>query len=123
MVERLEGFAKPHEWKRAYNEITRFEHDLNANNTIVIKFWLAISKEEQEARFKARENTPHKRFKITQEDWRNREKWDQYLQAAADMFEHTSTPYAPWKIVSTNNKHEARIEVLEHILERLNTSI
>lgn len=123
LVERLEGFAKLQEWKRAYQEINRFEQDLSDNGTIVIKFWLAISKDEQEARFKARENTPHKRFKITDEDWRNRDKWDQYLQAAADMFEHTDTSYAPWQIVATNDKYSARIEVLKHILARLKTAL
>lgn len=122
LVERLEGFAKPFEWKRAYDEINRFEQDLMDNQTVLIKFWLAIDKDEQEKRFKAREVTPHKRFKITDEDWRNREKWDEYLQAAADMFEHTSTDCAPWHIVATNDKNSARIAVLEHILERLKAS-
>lgn len=123
LVERLEGFAKPYEWKRAYAEINRFEQDLADNNAVVIKFWLAISLDEQEIRFKARENTPHKRFKITTEDWRNREKWDQYLQAAADMFEHSDTEAAPWKIVATNDKYQARLAVLEHILERLKAPV
>ena len=123
LVERLESFAKPIEWKRAYEEINRFEYDLAHNNAVVIKFWLAISKDEQEARFKARETTAHKRFKITEEDWRNRDKWDQYLQAAADMFERTDTTYAPWKIIATNDKYTARIEVLKHILERLKAPI
>lgn len=119
LVERLEGFAKLYEWKRAYDEINRFEQDLIANNTVVIKFWLAIDKDEQEQRFKLRENTPHKRFKITDEDWRNREKWEQYLQAAADMFEHSSTDGAPWYVVATNDKKAARIQVLQHILTQL----
>ena len=86
LVERIEGFAHPAEWQRAYAEINRFEQDLIENNSVIVKIWLAISKDEQEARFKAREETPHKRFKITEEDWRNRERWDDYLQAAADMF-------------------------------------
>lgn len=123
LVERLEGFAKPHEWKRAFAEINRFEQDLTDNNTVVIKFWLAISKDEQAQRFKARENTPHKRFKITDEDWRNRDKWEQYLQAAADMFEHTSTNHAPWYVVASNDKYTARIEVLNHILAQLKAAI
>ena len=80
---------------------------------------MAISKDEQEARFKAREETPHKRFKITEEDWRNRERWSDYLQAASDMFEHTSTHDAPWYIIATDDKNTARIQVLETILKQL----
>ncbi|MEG1707974.1 MAG: phosphate--AMP phosphotransferase [Acinetobacter sp.] len=120
LVERLEGFASPPEWQRAYDEINRFERDLVQNQTLVIKFWLAISQDEQAARFKAREETPHKRFKITPDDWRNREKWDGYLQAAADMFERTNTSDAPWHIVATNNKYTARLEILRAILKQLN---
>ena len=119
LVERIEGFASDVEWQRAYEEINRFECDLTEANTVVIKFWLAISKDEQEARFKAREETPHKRFKITEEDWRNRNRWDDYLQAAADMFEHTNTHYAPWHVIATNDKKTARLQVLEAILKQL----
>ena len=85
----------------------------------LIKFWLAISKDEQALRFKAREEAAHKRFKITPDDWRNRERWDDYLKAAADMFERTNTAYAPWHIVSTNDKHSARLEILQTILKQL----
>lgn len=120
LVERIEGFAKPAEWQRAYDEINRFEKDLTDNQTVVIKLWLAISKDEQEARFKAREETPHKRFKITPDDWRNRGRWDDYLNAAADMFERTSTEYAPWHVIATNDKYSARIQVLKAILKQLN---
>lgn len=119
LVERVEGFANEVEWQRAYEEINRFENDLVNSQTVVIKFWLAISKDEQEVRFKAREETPHKRFKITADDWRNREKWDAYLDAAADMFEQTSTVYAPWHIIATNDKYMARLEVLRTILKQL----
>lgn len=119
LVERVEALAKPMEWKRAYAEINRFEQSLLDNNTVVIKFWLAISEDEQAIRFKARQNTPHKRFKITEEDWRNREKWQQYLQAAADMFEHTNTACAPWHIIATDDKRSARLIVLEKILQQL----
>jgi len=119
LVERVEGFASPLEWQRAYDEINRFEKDLFDSQTIVVKIWLAISKDEQEQRFKAREETPHKRFKITAEDWRNRDKWDDYLKAAADMFERTSTEYAPWHIVATDDKYTARLEVLRAILKQL----
>ena len=119
LVERVEGFAHPAEWQRAYAEINRFEQDLIENNGVIVKIWLAISKDEQEARFKAREETPHKRFKITEEDWRNRERWDDYLQAAADTFAHTSTQAAPWHVIATDDKNTARIEVLETILKQL----
>ncbi|WP_407303242.1 phosphate--AMP phosphotransferase [Acinetobacter sp.] len=119
LVERVEGLTHEAEWQRAYDEINRFEKDLVNSQTVVIKLWLAISKDEQAVRFKAREDTPHKRFKITPEDWRNREKWDDYLSAAADMFERTSTAYAPWYIIANNDKNTARLEVLHAILKQL----
>lgn len=119
LVERIEGYAKPIEWQRAYDEINRFEENLGLNQTLVIKFWLAISPEEQAKRFKSREEMPHKRFKITPEDWRNRSHWDEYLEAAADMLERTNTRSAPWSVVATDDKHTARIQVLRGILERL----
>ncbi|ENX17279.1 hypothetical protein F895_01221 [Acinetobacter sp. CIP 64.2] len=119
LVERIEGFASTVEWQRAYNEINRFEENLVDSQTVLVKIWLAISKDEQALRFKAREQTPHKRFKITEEDWRNREKWDDYLKAAADMFERTDTDYAPWYVIATDDKYSARIEVLKAILKQL----
>lgn len=119
LVERVEGFANVHEWQRAYQEINRFEQTLTDSKTVVIKFWLAIDQDEQAKRFKAREETPHKRFKITAEDWRNREKWDDYLNAAADMFTHTSTEQAPWHIIATNDKKQARLQVLEAIVKQM----
>ncbi|WP_109439562.1 phosphate--AMP phosphotransferase [Acinetobacter haemolyticus] len=120
LVERIEGFASTVEWQRAYDEINRFEQNLTDCQTVIVKIWLAISKDEQERRFKEREQTLHKRFKITEEDWRNRDKWDQYLDAAADMFERTSTPNAPWHVIATDDKYTARIEVLKAILKQLN---
>lgn len=119
LVERVEGLISEHAWQRAYEEINRFEKDLVNSQTVVIKFWLAISKDEQATRFKAREETPNKRFKITPEDWRNREKWDAYLDAAADMFERTSTDYAPWHIIANDDKNTARLEILRAILKQL----
>ncbi|OTG67541.1 polyphosphate:AMP phosphotransferase [Acinetobacter silvestris] len=119
LVERVEGFAKQIEWQRAYEEINRFEKDLTDNQTILIKFWLAISKDEQETRFKAREAVPHKRFKITADDWRNRKRWDDYLNAAADMLARTNTEYAPWYVIANNDKYSARIQVLQAILKQL----
>lgn len=119
LVERIEEYATTVEWQRAYDEINRFEQSLVDSQTIVVKIWLAISKDEQAVRFKEREETPHKRFKITPEDWRNREKWDDYLNAAADMFERTNTDYAPWYVIATDDKNTARIEVLKVILKQL----
>ena len=119
LVERIEGFANDVEWQRAYDEINAFEKNLSDHETVVIKIWLAISKDEQEKRFKKREITPHKQFKITEDDWRNRSHWDEYLSAAADMFARTSTEYAPWHIISTDDKNTARIEVLRAILKQL----
>lgn len=119
LVERIEGFASTAEWQRAYDEINRFEQSLIESQTVLVKIWLAISQDEQAARFKAREQTPHKRFKITEEDWRNREKWDDYLNAAADMFTRTSTEHAPWHVIATDDKNTARIEVLKAILKQL----
>jgi polyphosphate kinase 2 (PPK2 family) len=123
MVERIEGFATPQEWSRAYREINEFEEQLVEYGTVVVKFWIHVSKEEQLARFEARQNTPHKRWKITDEDWRNRERWDDYWNAVSDMIERTSTVRAPWTIISGNDKRFARVQalqtVVEHVTERL----
>lgn len=119
LVERIEGFAEPAAWQRAYGEINRFEADLQAAGTLVIKYWLAIDKDEQLERFEARRETPHKKFKLTDDDWRNREKWSDYVQAAADMLVHTDTEHAPWCIVATNDKRRARLDVLDHAIEQL----
>lgn len=119
LVERVEGLIEPEAWQRAYNEINQFEKSLSLYNTVVIKFWLSISKDEQLIRFRHRENTPQKYFKITDDDWRNRENWGHYLQAASDMLEVTHTDLAPWHIVSSNDKYSARIQVLEQIIARL----
>ena len=87
------------EWRRAYAEINDFEEQLIEHGIVLVKFWIHITKEEQLNRFKERENTPHKSWKLTDEDWRNREKWDDYEQAAHDMFQYTSTRYSPWVLV------------------------
>ena len=92
---------------------------MNDAGAIVVKFWLAIDKDEQAARFKAREETGYKRYKITDEDWRNREKWDDYTAAVCDMVDHTSTYTAPWTVVEANDKYHARVKVLRTICERL----
>lgn len=113
LVERVEGYCSEADWMRAYGEINEFEEQLIRNRTIIVKFWLAIGKEEQARRFAARESTPYKRFKITPEDWRNRDKWDQYQTAVCDMIERTSTEVAPWILVPANDKRYARIMVLK----------
>ncbi len=109
LVERVEGFARKDEWKRAYEEINNFEKLLVDDGIMVVKFWLHISKEEQLRRFKERESNPFKRWKIGPEDWRNREHWQEYEKAAEEMFEKTDSCYAPWHLVSAENKYHARI--------------
>lgn len=122
LVERVEGFAADEDWQRAYDEINRFEADLAAVGTVVIKYWLAIDKKEQLKRFEAREETPHKQFKLTEDDWRNRDKWSDYVQSAADMLARTDTADAPWCVVATNNKRQARLEVLDHAIKQLSVA-
>ena len=119
MVERIEGFCTEQEWKRAYKEINDMEATLANYGAIVLKFWLHIDKDEQERRFNDRMQDPEKRWKITDEDWRNRAKWDAYEQAVDDMLIKTSTTYAPWIIVEANSKYYARIKVLESVVQAL----
>ena len=119
LVERVEGFATDEEWQRAYDEINRFESDLTTAGTLVIKYWLAIDKKEQLKRFEARQDTPHKQFKLTDDDWRNRDKWSDYVQSAADMLARTNTKTAPWCIIATNEKRQARLDVLDHAIQQL----
>ncbi|HCW0899723.1 TPA: polyphosphate:AMP phosphotransferase [Pseudomonas aeruginosa] len=115
LVERIEGFCAPADWLRAYGEINDFEEQLSEYGIIVVKFWLAIDKQIQMERFKEREKTPYKRYKITEEDWRNRDKWDQYVDAVGDMVDRTSTEIAPWTLVEANDKRFARVKVLRTI--------
>jgi polyphosphate:AMP phosphotransferase len=117
LVERIEGFASKPDWLRAYEEINDFEEQLIRNRTLIAKFWLTISPEEQLARFKAREETGYKRYKITDEDWRNREKFEEYSQAVCDMVDRTSTAIAPWTIVEANDKNFARVKVLKTVCD------
>ena len=119
LVERIEAFATDTEWQRAYAEINRFEKDLADADVIVLKYWLAIDKNEQLQRFEKRKTTEYKQFKLTDDDWRNREEWAQYVQAAADMLARTDTAYAPWCIVANNDKHQARLQVLDHAITQL----
>lgn len=119
LVERVEGFAAPQEWMRAYQEINDFERELHDNGYVVMKFWLAISPEEQLKRFEDRESKPFKRYKLTPEDWRNREKWPLYEAAMTDMVDRTSSRDAPWTLVEAEDKKFARLKVLRTIVERL----
>lgn len=119
LVERIEGFCSESDWRRAYNEINEFEDQLTDFGIIVLKFWLSISKEEQMRRFKEREVIPYKQYKITEEDWRNREKWDAYEAAVCDMVEQTSSAKTPWILVEANDKKYARLKILKTICERL----
>ncbi len=123
LVERVEGLASEFDWSRAYSEINDFELQLADNGAIVIKFWLAISKVEQHRRFRERQQSAFKRFKITPEDWRNRKKWEAYEQAVCDMVDRTSTAVAPWTLVEANDKLYARIKVLRTICERLELAL
>ena len=119
MVERIEGFCTTEEWKRAYKEINDMEKDLYNAGAIVIKFWMHIDKDEQERRFKERQENPEKQWKITDEDWRNREKWDQYEDAVNEMLMRTSTDYAPWVVVEGNSKYYARVKVLQTVVDAI----
>lgn len=123
MVERIEGFCTEQEWKRAYREINDMEKDLADAGAIVLKFWMHIDKEEQARRFSERQENPKKQWKITEEDWRNREKWDAYEKAVNEMLIRTSTPYAPWIVVEGNDKRFARIKVLETVADAIEKRI
>ncbi|RCX28384.1 polyphosphate:AMP phosphotransferase [Thioalbus denitrificans] len=119
LVERVEGFAGETEWRRAYSEINDFEAQLIEHGIVLMKYWVHISKEEQLRRFQDREQTPHKRWKLTADDWRNREKWNDYLLAVNDMVEHTSTRLAPWNLVEGDDKPYARIKVMSTLCDKL----
>ncbi|MBQ4363619.1 MAG: polyphosphate:AMP phosphotransferase [Oscillospiraceae bacterium] len=119
MVERLEGFCSENDWQRAYNEINEFERELADWGAVVIKFWVQIDKDTQLARFTERQNTPEKQWKITDEDWRNREKWDLYEVAVDEMLQKTNTAYAPWHVLESNDKKYARLKALRTIIEAI----
>lgn len=123
LVERIEGFCAEADWMRAYSEINDFEAQMARHNLVVVKFWLAITKDEQLRRFEDRQKTGFKAFKITEEDWRNREKWEQYEQAVCDMVDRTSTMLAPWTLVEANDKNFARIKVLKTLCERIEAKL
>ena len=119
LVERVEGFCTEYDWMRAYGEINDFEEQLAKNRVVVVKFWLQISKEEQLRRFEERQQVSFKHFKITEEDWRNREKWEQYQRAVCDMIDRTSSSHAPWTIIEAEDKNFARIKILKTLCDRI----
>jgi len=119
LVERVEGFASEQEWMRAYGEINQFESQLVAHGIVLVKYWIHITKDEQLRRFRARERSAFKRWKLTDEDWRNRKQWDEYERAVNDMVERTSTRQAPWTLVEANDKYSARLKVLATVCDRL----
>lgn len=121
LVERVEGFCKPEEWRRAYREINEFECQLRDWGAIILKFWLQIDKDEQLRRFNDRQDTPSKQWKITDEDWRNRSKWDEYEVCVNDMMKYTSTDFAPWHIIESQDKKFGRIQTLELIIDAIQT--
>jgi len=123
LVERVEGLTHPDDWRRAYAEINDFETQLIENDMLVLKFWLHIDQDEQLARFEAREETAYKKYKITGEDYRNRQKWDAYIAAVDEMVQQTSTPDAPWHLVAANDKRSARIQVIQTYVEALRTRL
>ena len=123
MVERLEGFCSENDWQRAYNEINEFEKELDDWGAVIVKFWVQIDKDTQLERFTLRQNTPEKRWKITDEDWRNREKWDLYEDAVNEMLQKTNTTYAPWHILESNDKKYARIKALEIVIQAMEEQI
>lgn len=123
MVERTEGFCTEEEWKRAYREINQFERQLIDFGTILFKFWLHIGKDEQLKRFESRSSDKRRSWKLTNEDWRNREKWDQYEEAVNEMLLKTSTVSAPWTVVEGNSKGYARVKVLQTLAEKLSLEL
>ena len=123
LVERVEKFCSEADWMRAYGELNDFEEQLVRNNTVLVKFWLTITKDEQLRRFKEREKTGFKRFKITDEDWRNRKRWNEYEHAVCDMVDRTSTELAPWTLVEANDKNFARIKILKTLCQQIEAAM
>jgi polyphosphate kinase 2 (PPK2 family) len=119
LVERVEGFATKDEWQRAYGEIVEFEKMLTQEGMVLVKFWMHISDKEQLKRFRAREKDPLKRWKLTDEDWRNREKRPEYEDALRDMIEYTDHKHAPWRLIAADNKPYARVAVLNEVITAL----
>lgn len=123
LVERVEGFASESAWMRAYSEIVNFEQQLQDHGTLILKFWIHIDQDEQLRRFQERQATPYKHYKITEEDFRNRARWNEYELAANEMLERTSTEFAPWYMIEANDKKFARVKVVKTVCDRLKNSL
>ncbi|MFN7250443.1 MAG: polyphosphate kinase 2 family protein [Anaerobacillus sp.] len=123
LVERVEGFASEKEWKRAYEEINAIEKMFVDDGQIILKFWLHITKDEQLKRFEERQENPFKHWKLTDEDWRNRQKWSQYEEAVIEMVDKTSTKWSPWQIIGGNDKWTARVTIIEIVIEQMERKI
>jgi polyphosphate kinase 2 (PPK2 family) len=123
LVERVEGFCSEEEWKRAFREINEFEAQQVSSGMVVVKFWLHLSKDEQLRRFKDRERDPFRSYKLTAEDWRNRTRWNDYLEATEEMLARTSTPHAPWTVVESDDKFYARVKVVKTIVDALGRTL
>ena len=123
MVERLEGFCSENDWKRAYDEINEFEKELTDAGMVVLKFWVQIDSDTQLARFTERQNTPEKQWKITDEDWRNREKWDAYQVAIDEMLVKTNTQNAPWHVLESVDKRYARIKAMRLVIQAIEKAL
>jgi len=123
LVERVEKLCSEEDWMRAYHEINDFEEQIVEASGVVTKFWLTVTKDEQLRRFRERQQTPFKSFKITPDDWRNRKRWDDYEVAVCDMVERTSNRDAPWILVPANDKYSARIQVLKTLCERIEATL
>jgi AMP-polyphosphate phosphotransferase len=123
LVERVEGFARPDQWQRAFEEINAFEEQLFESGIIILKFWLTITPDEQLRRFEDRQATSYKQYKLTPEDWRNRDRWESYEAAACEMIEKTATEIAPWVLVEANNKEWARVKVLNAVNHRIKEAL
>jgi len=123
LVERVEGFTPEPVWRRSYGEIRNFEEGLAAEGMVIVKFWMQISKDEQLKRFEAREKNPIKQWKLTEEDWRNRERWSEYEQAVEEMIEETDREFAPWVVIPAESKRYARIAVVEEVNARIESGM
>ncbi len=123
LVERIEGFCRENEWRRAFGEISDFERQLTEHGIIVLKFWLQISKEEQLRRFRDRENTEYKNHKINAEDWRNRRQWRAYEAAVGDMLASTGNRTVPWHLVPANNKRFARLQIIKTSCQEISAAL
>ena len=123
LVERVEKFAREYEWQLTYGEINHFEEQLHEHGIVVLKFWIHLDQDEQLRRFKEREKIAWRAHKITEEDWRNRDKWDDYKQALKDMVGHTSTEFTPWTLVPGNDKKWARVEIVKTLAQRIKQAL